>query len=242
MTNIATFNTAGVSRQYGKLKIRMANDIEWRQFMLKHEGHTDIQLIAFGQQLPKTELLQLAMAHTTVVDGVEAPTFGAEAQDCFVKYLQSVGVIDKPKLKRGRKAKAEADVAEAAEPQQLDTAADVAAEAPTEALVEAVKLTLEGIPKRDAKGRLLSGESRKQMLADMLGVVALATNPPAYTTDWRVSSPPVIFFLSVSANGQTPVPSPTSLARRHLSFSMSRSGRQPRKEKKRTQNNACKAD
>lgn len=172
MTNIATFNTAGVSRQYGKLKIRMANDIEWRQFMLKHEGHVDIQLIAFGQQLPKTELLQLAMAHTTVVDGVEQPTFGAEAQDCFVKYLQSVGVIEKPKQKRGRKAKAEAETAEADAPQQEDTAAETAADAPTEALVEAVALTLEDIPKRDAKGRLLSGESRKQMLADLQGEVA----------------------------------------------------------------------
>ena len=172
MTNIATFNTAGVSRQYGKLKIRMANDIEWRQFMLKHEGHVDIQLIAFGQQLPKTELLQLAMAHTTVVDGVEQPTFGAEAQDCFVKYLQSVGVIEKPKLKRGRKAKAEAETAEADAPQQEVAAEEVAADAPTEALVEAVALTLEDIPKRDAKGRLLSGESRKQMLADLQGEVA----------------------------------------------------------------------
>ena len=81
-------------------------------------------------------------------------------------------MIEKPKLKRGRKAKAEAETAEAEAPQQLDAAADVAAEAPTEALVEAVKLTLDDIPKRDAKGRLLSGESRKQMLADMLGEVA----------------------------------------------------------------------
>ena len=175
MTNIATFNTAGVSRQFGKLKIRMANDIEWRQFMLKHEGHVDIQLVAFGQQLPKTELLQLAMAHTTLVDGVETPTFGAEAQDCFVKYLQSVGVIEKPKLKRGRKAKgeavAEAETADATEPQAEDAGAEPAADAPTEALVEAVKLTLEDIPKRDERGRLLSGESRKQMLAERLAEV-----------------------------------------------------------------------
>lgn len=195
MTNIATFNTAGVSRQFGKLKIRMANDIEWRQFMLKHEGHTDIQLVAFGQQLPKTELLQLAMAHTTEVDGVAAPTFGAEAQECFVKYLQSVGVIEKPKLKRGRKAKAdeaapealaegdaptealadaeaEAETPSAEVAQQLEVTELPAADAPTEALVAAVALTLDDIPKRDAKGRLLSGESRRQMLADMLGEVA----------------------------------------------------------------------
>jgi hypothetical protein len=173
MTNIATFNTAGVSRQFGKLKIRMANDIEWRQFMLKHEGHTDIQLVAFGAQMPKTELIQLAMAHTTEVDGVAAPTFGDEAQACFVKYLQDQGVIEKPKQKRGRKAKAVEAVAEAdAEaPQQEDTAAEVAADAPTEALVEAVALTLEDIPKRDAKGRLISGESRKAMLAERLAAM-----------------------------------------------------------------------
>lgn len=173
MTNIATFNTAGVSRQFGKLKIRMANDIEWRQFMLKHEGHTDIQLVAFGAQMPKTELIQLAMAHTTEVDGVAAPTFGAEAQACFVKYLQDQGVIERPKQKRGRKAKAVETVAEAdAEaPQQEDTAAEVAADAPTEALVEAVALTLEDIPKRDEKGRLISGESRKAMLAERLAAM-----------------------------------------------------------------------
>lgn len=176
MTNIATFNTAGVSRMAGKLKIRMANDIEWRQFMLKHEGHTDIQLVAFGAQMPKTELIQLAMAHTTEVDGVAAPTFGAEAQACFVKYLQDQGVIEKPKQKRGRKSKADEAVAEAetvaeADAQSESVAEDAAADAPTEALVEAVKLTLEDIPKRDAKGRLISGESRKQMLADRLAAM-----------------------------------------------------------------------
>ena len=168
MTNIATFNTAGVSRMAGKLKIRMANDIEWRQFMLKHEGHTDIQLVAFGAQMPKTELIQLAMAHTTEVDGVAAPTFGAEAQACFVKYLQDQGVIERPKQKRGRKARAEAETVAEADAQSESVAEEAAAEAPTEALVEAVKLTLEDIPKRDAKGRLISGESRKQMLADRL--------------------------------------------------------------------------
>ena len=175
MTNIATFNTAGVSRLFGKLKIRMANDIEWRQFMLKHEGHTDIQLVAFGAQMPKTELIQLAMAHTTEVDGVATPTFGDEAQACFVKYLQDQGVIERPKQKRGRKARAET-VAEAetvadADAQSESVAEEAAADAPTEALVEAVKLTLEDIPKRDSKGRLISGESRKAMLAEQLAAM-----------------------------------------------------------------------
>lgn len=176
MTNIATFNTAGVSRQFGKLKIRMANDIEWRQFMLKHEGHTDIQLVAFGAQMPKTELIQLAMAHTTEVDGVAAPTFGAEAQACFVKYLQDQGVIERPKQKRGRKAKVTEALAEGDAPTEDSAQSEVvteaeAADAPTEALVEAVALTLEDIPKRDAKGRLISGESRKAMLAERLAAM-----------------------------------------------------------------------
>lgn len=152
MTNIATFNTVGVSTSSrGQIKIRMANDIEWRQFMLRHEGHTDIQLVQLGRQMPKTEAVQLAIAHTT---GDEL-TFGVAAQECFVKYLQDQKVIDKPKQKRGRKAR----VLEAVP----------AAEAPTEALVEAVTLTLEDIPKRDERGRLVSGESRRARLAEMLG-------------------------------------------------------------------------
>ena len=50
MTNIATFNTVGVSTQNGKVKIRMANDVELRGFILRHEGHTDIQLVALGRE------------------------------------------------------------------------------------------------------------------------------------------------------------------------------------------------
>ena len=144
MTNIATFNTVGVSTQYGKVKIRMANDIEWRQFMLRHEGHTDIQLVQLGRQMPKTEAVQLAMTHTT---GDEL-TFGTDAQACFVKYLQDQGVIERPKLKRGRPAKT--------------------VEAAPEALVAAVTLTLEDIPRRDERGRLVSGDSRRARLAEML--------------------------------------------------------------------------
>ena len=151
MTNITTFNAVGVSRQFGKLKIRMANDIEWRQFMLKREGHTDIQLIALGEQMPKADAVQLAMTATAIQDdGSLAPVFGAEAQECFVKYLQSVGVLERPKQKRGRPAKA------------------AVAEEPSQELVVAVTLTLEDIPKRDAKGRMLSKAARQQMLEDAL--------------------------------------------------------------------------
>jgi hypothetical protein len=165
MTNIATFNAVGVSRQFGKLKIRMANDIEWRQFMLKREGHEDIQLIALGEQMSKADAVQLAVSATTVqADGSLAPTFGAEAQECFTKYLQQVGVIEKPKAKRGRPAKA------VAEPQaEQETPTDTPeADEPSEALVEAVKLTLDDIPKRDSKGRLLSGKTRQLMLEEAL--------------------------------------------------------------------------
>jgi hypothetical protein len=157
MTNIATFNAVGVSRQFGKLKIRMANDIEWRRIMLTKEGHTDIQLISLGEQLTKIEAVTLAVAATSIQDdGSLAATFDAEAQECFVKYLQSVGAMERPKKARGRKAKAD----------QVEPAAEVAE--PTEALVEAVTLTLDDIPKRDAKGRLLSGKTRQLMLEEAL--------------------------------------------------------------------------
>jgi hypothetical protein len=155
MTNIATFNTVGVSRQFGKIKIRMANDIEWRRIMLTKEGHTDIQLISLGEQLTKIEAVTLAVAATSIQDdGSLAATFDAEAQECFVKYLQSVGAMERPKKARGRKAKAD----------QVEPAAD----APSAALVEAVTLTLDDIPKRDAKGRLLSGKTRQLMLEEAL--------------------------------------------------------------------------
>lgn len=157
MTNIATFNTVGVSTQYGKVKIRMANDIEWRQFMLRHEGHTDIQLVQLGRQMPKTEAVQLAMTHTT---GDEL-TFGVAAQECFVKYLQDQKVIERPKQKRGRPAKVVPADAALEEPEAV-------AETPTEALVAAVTLTLEDIPRRDERGRLVSGDSRRARLAEML--------------------------------------------------------------------------
>ncbi len=173
MTNIATFNAVGVSRQFGKLKIRMANDIEWRQFMLKREGHVDIKLIALGEQMTKVDAVTQAIAANTVAeDGSIAPTFDAEAQECFVKYLQSVGAMEKPKKKRGRPAKeavAEAETV-AADAAQSEPVAEP--ELPTEALVEAVTLTLEDIPKRDEKGRLLSGKTRQLMLEERLAALA----------------------------------------------------------------------
>lgn len=155
MTNIATFNAVGVSRQFGKLKIRMANDIEWRQFMLKREGHVDIQLIALGEQMTKADAVAVAVSATRIAeDGALEPVFDAEAQECFVKYLQSVGAMERPKLKRGRPAKA------------------APAEEPSQELVVAVALTLEDIPKRDAKGRMLSKAARQLMLEAALAEVA----------------------------------------------------------------------
>lgn len=105
MTNIKTFNTVGVSRQFGKIKIRMANDIEWRQFMLTKEGHVDILLVNLGEQVSKEDAVLRAM---------ELPEFEnhEEAQAVFHDYLVKAGVIEKPKKKRGRPAKA-ADAAPA---------------------------------------------------------------------------------------------------------------------------------
>lgn len=117
MTNIKTFNTVGVSRQHGKIKIRMANDIEWRQFMLTKEGHVDILLVNLGEQLSKEEAVLRAM---------ELPEFAehAEAQAVFHDYLVKAGVIEKPKKKRGRPAKAVAADAAPAEADATTTLAD----------------------------------------------------------------------------------------------------------------------
>ncbi len=174
MTNIATFNAVGVSRQFGKLKIRMANDIEWRQFMLKREGHVDIQLIQLGEQMTKVDAIQVAAAATTTAeDGALVPVFGAEAQACFTKYLEQMGVIEKPKKRRGRPAKAvaEAETVADAEPALEPVDEQPAADAPSEELVQAVTLTLEDIPKRDEKGRLLSGKTRQLMLEERLAAL-----------------------------------------------------------------------
>lgn len=174
MTNIATFNSVGVSRQFGKLKIRMANDIEWRQFMLKREGHTDIQLIQLGEQLSKIEAVQRAQTATTIAeDGSLVPTFGDEAQACFTKYLMDQGVIERPKKKRGRPAKAA--VAEEAQSEPVAEEAQSEPLLPTEALVQAVTLTLDDIPKRDEKGRLLSGKTRQLMLEERLAALDTVT-------------------------------------------------------------------
>lgn len=178
MTNIATFNAVGVSRQFGKLKIRMANDIEWRQFMLKREGHVDIQLIALGEQMTKVDAIQIAAAATTTAeDGALVPVFGAEAQATFTKYLEQVGVIEKPKKRRGRPAKAvaEAETAEGELPAAEVVDAETAADTPSEELVQAVTLTLEDIPKRDEKGRLLSGRTRQLMLVERLAALETVT-------------------------------------------------------------------
>jgi hypothetical protein len=117
MTNIKTFNTVGVSRQHGKIKIRMANDIEWRQFMLTKEGHVDILLVNLGEQLSKEEAVLRAMELPEFVDH-------AEAQAVFHDYLVKAGVIEKPKKKRGRPAKAKAEDAAADAGDTTTTLAD----------------------------------------------------------------------------------------------------------------------
>jgi hypothetical protein len=164
------FSVVGVSRQFGKLKIRMANDRAWREFMLTKEGHTDIQLLDLGTVMPKEAAIELAMTATAIQeDGSLAPVFGAEAQEVFTAYLISKGVIERPKKRRGRPAKAEAEAvtSETTEPQQEEPAADTAEETPADEPAERV-LTVDDMPKRDEKGRLLSRAAREAMLAEQL--------------------------------------------------------------------------
>lgn len=177
-----TYNSVGVSRKDGTLKIRMGNELELRKFMLTREGHTDIQFISLGFQAQKTAAIQLAMGSTSIQeDGSLAPTFGAEAQALFTKYLQDQGVIEKPKKERVKRVKAtpaadadagaETPAAEgvAQDAPVADTVAETQAEAPV--LAAAPTLTLDDMPKRDAKGRLYSGATRQQMLDEALAAL-----------------------------------------------------------------------
>ena len=166
------FSVVGVSRQFGKLKVRMGNDRAWREFMLTKEGHTDIVLLDLGTVMPKEQAIELAMAATRVQeDGSLAPVFGEEAQAVFTAYLMSKGVIERPKRKRGRPAKAAETSAEGgtAEPQQEAAAADTAADQPADEPAEP-QLTVEDMPRRDERGRLLSRAAREALLAERLGV------------------------------------------------------------------------
>jgi len=130
MSYIKQFNTVGVSRQFGEIKIRMANDIEWRKFMLTKEGHVDILLVDLGETMSKADAVQKALTLPEFADH-------AEAQAVFTKYLTAQGVIEKVKKPRGRPAKAVAAEAEA----EAETA-DAEAGEVTDALVDAVAETL----------------------------------------------------------------------------------------------------
>lgn len=147
MTNIKTFNTVGVSRQFGKIKIRMANDIEWRKFMLTKEGHVDILLVNLGEQLSKEDAVLRAM---------ELPEFEnhEEAQAVFHDYLVKAGVIEKPKKKRGRPAKAQVAEATAETGDTVTTLADTLDEvAALAAAAEevAVEVSTEGVAEEAAE-------------------------------------------------------------------------------------------
>lgn len=126
MSNVKTFTGAGVSRQHGVLKLRLVNDLAWRQFMLTKEGHVDIKLVDFaggveGVEFSKTQLVQMLAVHADFQD--------AETQAVITDYLTKVGVIEKPKAKRGRPAKVVAEAAPAADAVEGADAAG-AAEAP----------------------------------------------------------------------------------------------------------------
>lgn len=56
-----TFTVAGVSTLNGKTKVRFANDIEQRVYMLEYTGHTDIMLLALPSEMTKEQaVLHLA--------------------------------------------------------------------------------------------------------------------------------------------------------------------------------------
>jgi len=141
MTKI--YNAAGVSRARAgdALKLRMATDIEWRKFDLARGQHVDVVLVNLPEAMDKVQAVQFLQTAAEFVDD-------AEAQAVFVAYLTSKGVIEKPKRKRGRPAKAlvEAEAgAEGTEALAADTPSDELAEAAadTPAVQEAVEAATE---------------------------------------------------------------------------------------------------
>lgn len=125
MTKI--YNAAGVSRvrDGAPLKLRMATDIEWRKFDLARGQHVDVVLVNLPEAMDKVQAVQFLQT---------APEFAddAEAQAVFVAYLTTKGVIERPKKKRGRPAKAKVEAeaaAEGTEAPAADTPSDELAEA-----------------------------------------------------------------------------------------------------------------
>ena len=134
MTKI--YNAAGVSRVRADqpFKLRMATDIEWRKFDLARGQHVDVTLVALPESMDKIQAVQFLQT---------APEFAGneEAQAVFTAYLMSKGVIEKPKKKRGRPAKAKVEEAAGTETPAADglgdELVDAAAETPAvQAVVE----------------------------------------------------------------------------------------------------------
>lgn len=137
MTKI--YNAAGVSRVRADqpFKLRMATDIEWRKFDLARGQHVDVTLVTLPESMDKIQAVQFLQT---------APEFAGneEAQAVFTAYLMSKGVIERPKKKRGRPAKAKVEAEAAAEGTEApaadglgDELVDAAAETPAvQAVVE----------------------------------------------------------------------------------------------------------
>jgi hypothetical protein len=130
MTKI--YNAAGVSRVRADqpFKLRMATDIEWRRFDLARGQHVDVTLINLPEAMDKVQAVQFLQTAPEFADN-------AEAQAVFVDYLTTKGVIERPKKKRGRPAKARVEDAAAAETTETaaadgltDELTDAAAETP----------------------------------------------------------------------------------------------------------------
>jgi hypothetical protein len=146
------FSVVGVSRdRSGVLKIRMSGDLGWRLFNLAQAGHTDVVLVDLEQTMSKAQAVRVAMELPEFADNTEAVAV-------FRDYLVKQGWIAREAKRRGRPPKAQ--VAETDEP--------VTETAPSAELVAAVTLTLDDIPRRDARGRMLSRAAREAMLAERI--------------------------------------------------------------------------
>lgn len=115
MTKI--YNAAGVSRVRADqpYRLRMATDIEWRRFDLARGQHVDVTLVTLPNEMDKVQAVQFLQTAPEFADN-------AEAQAVFVEYLTTKGVIERPKKKRGRPAKAKTEDAAVAETTETEAA------------------------------------------------------------------------------------------------------------------------
>ena len=70
-----TYNTAGTSTANGVTKVRFANDYVGRFKILVKNGHENINLIELGEDLTKSEVCKVLLAH---------PQFQSEEQQSAI--------------------------------------------------------------------------------------------------------------------------------------------------------------